>query len=94
MRVIVRADGAGVFYGTLKENDRTNGVVVLADARRLHYWEGVQGGTTGLACCKSLNEGQKFSNYVEMIEISKVLEINYCSEDAIKAIEGVKTWNL
>lgn len=37
-RVIVRANGAGVFYGTLKEKDGDE--VLLADARRIFRWRG------------------------------------------------------
>ena len=94
-KVIIRADRAGVFYGELKENDRVNAVVVLNNARRLHYWDSVQGGTTGLACCKKINKNsQKFSDYVELIEIKNVLEINYCSDEAVKAIEEVPVWKI
>lgn len=37
-KVIVRAQGAGVFFGTLKEKNSDE--VVLTDCRRLWYWQG------------------------------------------------------
>ena len=39
-KVIIRADSAGVFFGTLAEHDKVNGVVELHDCRRIWYWEG------------------------------------------------------
>lgn len=37
-KVIVRGDRSGVFFGTLRE--RNGQEVVLADCRRLWYWDG------------------------------------------------------
>lgn len=37
-KVIVRADRAGVFYGTLTEKEKDK--VLLTNARKLFYWDG------------------------------------------------------
>ncbi|MGL6119748.1 MAG: DUF6948 domain-containing protein [Fusobacteriaceae bacterium] len=92
--VVVRANGAGVFFGEIKEIGTETKTVVLENARRLHRWEGVQGGTTGLACSTELRKTVQFSDFVECIVIFDVLEINKCSEKAIKTIKEVPVWKL
>lgn len=37
-RVIIRAEKAGVFYGTLQKKNGTE--VTLTDCRRIWYWDG------------------------------------------------------
>ena len=89
-KVIIRADRAGVFYGTLKEKDGSE--VTLTACRRLWYWDGAasisqlaKDGTTEPDECK-------FTVWVDEITILGVIEIIPCTEQAIKSIEGVKEW--
>ena len=89
-KVIIRADRAGVFFGTLKE--KTGSEVVLTDCRRLWYWDGAASisqlavdGTTKPYDCK-------FTVTVPEIVILGVIEIIPCTDKAIKSIEGVKEW--
>ena len=89
-KVIIRADRAGVFYGTLKEKDGSD--VTLTACRRLWYWDGAasisqlaKDGTTEPDNCK-------FTVWVDEITILGVIEIIPCTEQAIKSIEGVKEW--
>ncbi len=89
-KVIIRADRAGVFYGTLKEKDGSE--VTLTACRRLWYWDGAASisqlakeGTTKPDDCK-------FTVWVDEITILGVIEIIPCTEQAIKSIEGVKEW--
>lgn len=89
-KVIIRADRAGVFFGTLKEKNGNE--VVLTDCRRIWYWSGAA----------SLNqlamEGVKrpykckFTIVVPTIMILGVIEIIPCMEEAIKSIESVSVW--
>ena len=89
-RVIVRSDRAGVFYGTLtaKKGDE----VQVTNARKLHYWDGaasseqlaVDGVSKPLNC--------RFTVYVEELTIMQVIQINTCTEKAIKNIENVEIW--
>ena len=89
-KVIIRADHAGVFFGTLKEKNGTE--VVLTDCRRLWYWDGAASlsqlavdGTTAAENCK-------FTITVEEICILGVIEIIPCTKKAIESIESVAVW--
>ena len=89
-KVIIRADRAGVFFGTLKEKNGSE--VVLTDCRRLWRWEGAAsisqlavGGTKDPNNCK-------FTVVVPIISILGVIEIIPCTEEAIKSIEEVYIW--
>ena len=89
-KVIIRANKAGVFFGTLKEKNGTE--VILTDCRRLWYWDGAASisqlavnGTTNPTRCK-------FTVSVPEICILDVIEIIPCTDKAIESIEGVKEW--
>lgn len=89
-RVIIRAYGAGVFFGTLNEVE--NDTVELVKARRLWYWDGAASlsqlaleGTTAPGNCK-------FTVTVDSIVINKVIEIIPVTETAEKSIDSVKIW--
>ena len=91
-KVIIRADRAGVFYGTLVEKEGTE--VELKDCCRLWYWDGAASiseialsGVTKPSSCK-------FSVTVPSIVITGVIEIIPCTESAIKSIEGVPVWKM
>lgn len=89
-KVIIRADRAGVFFGTLKE--KKGNEVTLTDCRRLWYWDGAASisqlaveGTTNPHNCK-------FTVVVPEIVILGVIEIIPCTDNAVKSIEGVFEW--
>ena len=89
-KVIIRADRAGVFFGTLKEKNGSE--VTLTNCRRLWYWDGAASlsqlavdGTRAASSCK-------FTVVVPEIVILGVIEIIPCSKAAIKSIEGVSEW--
>lgn len=88
-KVIIRADRAGVFYGTLirKEGDE----VELRDCRRIWYWNGAAS-LSELALSGVKRDDNKFSVTVESIVILGVIEIIPCTEEAIKNIESVPVW--
>lgn len=91
-KVIVRADRAGVFYGTLESRDGSE--VKMSNCRRLWYWSGAasisqlaeEGSKDPSAC--------KFTMPVSEIEIFGVIEIIPCSQEAISSIENIKAWKL
>lgn len=89
-KVIVRADGAGVFYGTLVEKEGDE--VALTNARKLWYWEGAcaveQIARDGVAKPQEC----RFTVVVESIVISRVLQIIPCTEKAAACIEAVEEW--
>jgi hypothetical protein len=93
-RVIIRADRAGVFYGTLAEVE-SNGdklQVELTDLRRLWYWNGACS-LTQLAeeGTKSPNECNFTMRQASAVIIG-VIEILPCTESACKSIEAVEEW--
>ncbi len=89
-KYIVRGDRSGVFYGEIKE--RNGKEVTMANVRRLWYWDGAasisqlaQEGTVRPNNCK-------FTVTVDEILILDAIEIDKCSKQAIKSIEGVFEW--
>ena len=88
--VIVRTYSAGVFAGTLVS--RNGKEAILANARRLWYWEGAaslsqlaQSGTTSPKKCK-------FPEPVDEIILTEAIEILSVTDAARASIEGVPVW--
>lgn len=91
-KVIVRADRAGVFYGTLAAKEGTE--VELKDCRRIWYWNGAASiselALTGVTKPREC----KFSVTIPSTIITGVIEIIPCEEKAIKSIESVPVWKM
>lgn len=93
-RVLIRADRAGVFYGTLADVEPLGDkyVVELHDCRRIWYWSGaasltqmaIEGVKNPSAC--------KFTMSQPSIVVNGVIEVHGCADEAIKSIEGVTVW--
>ena len=89
-RKIVRANGAGVFFGEVKSKNGNS--VVMTNVRRIWFWAGAaslselaQLGTSNPAACK-------FPIAVDEIEIFNVLEILSVTETAAKSLDSVSVW--
>ena len=89
-RKIIRANGAGVFFGEV--NKIEGSTVTLTNARRLWYWDGAaslsqlaQEGTAKPNNCK-------FPVAVDEVTVFNVLEILSVTDKAAKSIDGVKVW--
>lgn len=95
-KVIIRADRAGVFFGTLKEKYSTPaGVeVVLQNSRRLWYWDGAASLSQLAMEGVKIPERCKFTVIVPEHNVMQVVEIIPCSEEAIKSIESVRVWRI
>lgn len=89
-KVIIRANKAGVFFGTLKEKNGTE--VRLSDCRRLWYWDGAASLSQLAVDGTSAPNKCKFTVTVSEIIILGVIEIIPCTDKAIISIEGVKEW--
>lgn len=89
-RVIVRAYGAGVFFGTLAE--KAGDEVMLTDARRLWYWDGAASISQIAMEGVKRPDNSKFTMAVNEIVIEKVIEIIPCTDEAIANIEAVEVW--
>jgi len=89
-QVIVRADRAGVFFGTLASMNGSE--VILSDARKIFYWDGAsaveQLALDGVANPKNC----KFTVFVEKLGILGVIQIIPCTEKAIQSIKTVGLW--
>lgn len=89
-RKIIRANGAGVFFGEV--NKIEGSTVTLTNARRLWYWDGAaslsqlaQEGTSKPSNCK-------FPVAIDEVIVFNVLEILSVTDKAAKSIDGVKVW--
>ena len=89
-KVIIRADRAGVFYGTIVRKDGDE--VELKDCRRIWYWNGAASNSELAVSGVKRSGGNKFSVIVESITILGVIEIIPCTEEAIKSIESIPVW--
>lgn len=91
-KVIVRADRAGLFFGTLTAKEGTE--VELSLCRRLWYWAGAPSISDIAVNGVSKPKKCKFSVAVPRIVVTGVIEIIPCSERAVKSIEAVKVWKI
>lgn len=89
-RVIIRAYGAGVFYGTLNEVE--GNTVELTQCRRLWYWDGAASLSQLAAEGVKRPENCKFTVVVDSIVILNVIEIIPATDEAQKSIEDVRVW--
>jgi len=92
-KVLIRADRAGVFFGTLiaLEYTAVGAIAVLAFSRRVHYWEGAA------SLSQVSQEGIK-QGRVAMIEPIKevigVIEVTPLSGAAIANLENQPVWKV
>jgi hypothetical protein len=91
-KVIVRADKAGIFYGTLVAKNDSE--LQLNKVRKLYYWSGAN------AVEQIAHEGVKnpdnckFTVIVDEITVSNYIQILTCTPKAIENIENVKEWKI
>ncbi len=91
-KVIVRADRAGVFFGTLTKKEGSE--VQLSNARKLYYWSGAaaveQLAVDGVANANDC----KFTVVNNEITVNNYIQILTCTEKAITNLENVKEWKM
>lgn len=89
-KVVLRADRAGVFFGTLKE---LNGkIATITNVRKIYYWEGACAveqlavdGTTKPNDCK-------LTVSVDEMVITDVIQVLTCTEKSIESLSKIKEW--
>lgn len=89
MKVIIRADRSGAFFGELAS--RNGREVELKDARRIWCWYGA----TTLSQVANSGLDQKKSRVCEPVKsilILDAIEVIPCTEAAIENIEGAPEW--
>ncbi len=89
--VMVRTYSAGVFAGYLLEKNGQE--VILADARRIWYWEGASSLSQLAMEGTSKPNKCKFPCEVDRIELLQVIEIIDVTDKAKLSIESVSIWN-
>lgn len=92
VKVIVRGDRSGVFFGTLEE--RNGQEVTLSNCRRIWYWDGAASISQLAVDGTSKPEECKFTVVVSEILILDAVEIIPCTDRAIKSIESVRIWKI
>lgn len=90
IKVIVRGDRSGVFFGTLEE--RNGQEVTLSNCRRIWYWDGAASISQLAVDGTSNPEECKFTVTVPEIVILDAIEVIPCTNKAIKSIESVWVW--
>lgn len=93
-KVLIRADRAGVFYGTLCEIEPLGDKyqVELTDCRRIWYWSGAASLTQMAMEGVKDPSSCKFTMWQRSIVVNGVIEVHDCTDKAIKSIEGVTIW--
>lgn len=85
---IVRADGAGVFFGKIAEKTATS--VTMTDVRKIHYWEGAAAveeiSQSGVA------DSSRLTVTVTEMEIALWIQILPCSEKAVENLQKKAEW--
>lgn len=89
-RKIVRAKGAGVFFGEITE--KNGDTVIMKNARRLWYWSGASSLSELAQYGVARPEECKFPCAVDEVEVFNVLEILNVTEEAGKNIDEVREW--
>lgn len=89
-KVIVRANGAGVFFGELKEKNGNE--VTMCNVRKIHYWDGAAAVEQLAVDGTSKPEECRFTVVVEEMTITNVLQIIPCTEKAIESLTSVAVW--
>ena len=87
---IVRTYSAGVFAGYVVS--RKGKEVVIADSRRLWYWEGASSLSQLAMEGVKYPDKCKFPCVVKETLLTEVIEIISCTPKAIKSIKGVPVW--
>jgi len=89
-KVIVRADKAGVFFGTLSQKEGSE--VTLTNVRKLYYWSGANAvEQIALEGVKNPNDC-KFTVVNSECTINNYIQIIPCTEEAIINIESIAPW--
>ena len=86
--VVVRDNRAGVYAGIKLV---VAGKTVLRNARHIWSWQGRL--STADIAARGLAEGSKVTPPAKRIELCDVVQINDCSTDARKSIEGFASWS-
>ena len=92
---IVRGDRSGVFFGNIKERQPQRdgkSEVLMNNVRRLHYWDGAAS-ISQLAVDGTVKPKDcRFTLTVDEVLILDAIEIDLCTDKAVKSIKAVVEW--
>lgn len=86
--VVVRDNRAGVYCGVKL---KITGKTVLRNARHIYYWKG-RISTADIAARGLTDPACRVAASVKRIELCDVVQINDCSVEARKLLEGFTSW--
>ncbi len=89
---IVRANGAGVFFGKIKS--RTGDEIEMKEVRKIWKWDGACAVEQIALDGVKIPRECKFTVTVPEMTIYNVLQIIKCSPDAIAIIKAVPEWKI
>ncbi len=87
---MVRAETAGVFYGTVSKIQGSE--IIIDKARRVWYWEGAASLSQLATDGTSKPENCRFPCVVSQVYLDKVCEIIPMTDKAILSLNGVSVW--
>lgn len=90
---IIRTYSAGVFAGKLVERSKNGKRGVIKNARRLWYWDGAASLSELAVKGPSKPQNCKFPCSVKRIEVTGIIEVLDCTDEAAEAIKAVPEWS-
>ena len=87
---IIRCRDAGVFFAKVKE--RNGDEAILAECRRIWYWQGAA--SISQLAMEGVSDPRlcKFTVIVPEMTVLGVIEIIPCTDAAVNSIQGVSVW--
>lgn len=88
---VVRTYSAGVHIGYVKEfGEKHPQHAKLLKSRRLHYWDGAA--SLSQVAMDGVNSSSRIAMELPEIELTDVIEVIPCSDDAAKFFQKAKAW--
>jgi hypothetical protein len=87
---MVRAESAGVFYGTVVKKQGSE--IIIEGARRVWYWEGAASLSQLATVGTSKPDNCKFPCAVSQVYLDKVCEIIPMTPSAVASLDAVAVW--
>jgi hypothetical protein len=89
--VLVRDNRAGVHVGILRELDLINKVAILAEARKVWYWEGAAS-CHGIAAKGLCHKGSKVAPPVPLVASTDLVEVVLCTPEGAESVITCPVW--
>jgi len=88
---VVRTYSAGVHIGYVAEfGTKQPQYAKLLNSRRLHYWDGAA--SLSQVAMDGVNSSSRIAMEIPEIELTDVIEVIPCSDDAAKFFKKAKAW--